>query len=190
MFDKLIKSLGRNSLENVIPQDQEEEEDLEAYNQKSAKSVLLSKHVHSAFLKKTGLDVRKPAVPLSRYHLHGVHYTSYHTHEGNSGILFRGSDTPFRIEEILQFSEKINGETVWVVARSHRKADVCDDPYVNYPHLRAKMWGTSFIETVEVFPISAIKSHFAKCIVPWEGKEVAVCVSLSRSHLTPQNLVL
>lgn len=184
MFEKLVNPLNRNSLANVIFQDEEEEEVLEylEIEDREPKSAPLSKRVHKAFMEKFKLDVQQRAESLKGHHTLGVHYTPYHVHEGNSGVLFQGSSVPFQIEEILQFPSKIEGDSIWIVAKPHERPQIRNDPYVKYPHLRAKIWGTSVADSIQVFPLSAIDSHFAKCIIQWEGKEVAVCVSLSRSQ--------
>ena len=69
---------------------------------------------------------------------------------------------------------------MWLVVRRHRSPDVQVDPYGRYPLLRAKLWSTQLESTVDVLNPTEINSHFAKCVIQWEGQEVAVVVSLAR----------
>lgn len=101
-------------------------------------------------------------------------------HEGNSGVLSNAYGTPFCIEHILHFSAAEPLENTWFVVWRHKKARIQVDPYVRYPLLRAKLWGTELEQAVEVLHLTEIDAHFAKCAIQWETKEVNVVVSLSR----------
>jgi hypothetical protein len=129
-----------------------------------------------------------PEVPQSaRSFTHIRHrktaYSTRKRHEGNSGVLFEGNDTPYCIEHILQFPGNKSRralEGTWVIARPHRRANVVTDPYVVYPHLRMKIWEAELDRNQVAMPISAISSHFAKRDIRWEDNQVAVVASLSR----------
>lgn len=146
----------------------------------------IERDVRNAFLARLGYGVRIPshATFSKRYRIQGVSYSVHGVHEGNSGVQCKESDVPYRIEDILIFPDhnKVAGEAVWFVVRAHLPANVEADPYAAYPFLRAKMWGVAHEKSIKIIPFSSIAGHFAKCVIPWNKKEVAVCVSLSRTQ--------
>lgn len=42
------------------------------------------------------------------------------------------------------------------------------------------MWGPELSDYLEVVDSSVLTTHFAKSVVPWEGRDIAVILSLSR----------
>lgn len=174
---KLVRPDVRSAVSVVDHQDDDEIP--------NSNEIPLTRDVQSAFSRHFGnvrIQVPSHARPLKRYRAQGVLYTVNHVHEGNGGVLCQGSDVPYRIENILEFSHSIMGEHIWFVIRAHRPANVKHDPYTAYPLLRAKMWGVDHETSIHIIPLSYIEGHFAKCVIPWEDMEVAVCVSLSRTQ--------
>lgn len=113
----------------------------------------------------------------------GISYGIRSKHEGNSGVFLNNDTVPVCIEKIIQFPSTSTAhvpEGAWLVVKPHRRAIVDYDPFLSFPRLRASMWSTQLMSTLKVVPVSAIDTHFAKCTIPWEGKDVAVVVSLSR----------
>lgn len=122
---------------------------------------------------------------MSRATRAGISYTVRETHEGNSGIVRKGSYEPLSIERILEFPKDSMPEGLrgpWLVVRRHQVVRVTKDPYLDYPLLRASMWGTDLEPEFEALPLSQVDGHFAKCIISWERQTVAVIILLSREH--------
>lgn len=155
----------------------------------ASRDVYITPGLRAAFEAKVPRGVLIPEKAHSATHLrhHGISYMVRTNHEGNSCILLQGgepnSKTPFSIEQILWFGP-VPGVLVpagtWLVVTPHRRANVAVDPYLRYPHLRVGMWSQQLSPTSQVVPVSAIDTHFAKCVVPWEGVNVLVTISLSR----------
>ena len=194
MFDKLVQPQSRNSLAIDVQlsaheegNDEEEDEPPEDELDFDGPTIRLGHDIRRALAQKLpGKLVPTTAVRLTRYTCDGVNYSTKDVHEGNSGVLCKGSENPYCIEQIIAFPEDETNRSVqgmWFVVRRHRSTDVRIDPYGRYPLLRAKLWSTQLESTVDVLNLTEIDSHFAKCAIHWEGQEVAVVVSLSRVRL-------
>ena len=194
MFNKLVQPQNRNSLaidiqlsaheeDNDDDEDEPAEDDLDF----TGPTIRLDDELRRALAhKQPGKSVPTSAVRLTRYTRDGVNYSIKAVHEGNSSVLCNDSETPYCIEQIVAFPEDVSNRSIqgmWLVVRCHRSADVRIDPYGRYPLLRAKLWSTQLESTVDVLNPAAINSHFAKCVIEWEGQEVAVVVSLARVRL-------
>lgn len=128
------------------------------------------------------LEIPESAQSFTHIRHGGTAYSTHSRHEGNSGVLFADNNPPCCIEKILQFPPNANQRVLqgtWVIVRPYRPARVSIDPYRAYPRLRMRMWDTELGNAIAM-PISAINSHFAKLVIPWEDTEVAVVASLSR----------
>lgn len=195
MFEQLIRPQGRNTLvtDSLLLEDDDADpsNDLEAGDayvhfpepEKALSSVICK--AFGAFLSPNSVIPTK-AKSIARIHHHGTIYSVRETHEGNSGILFKGCSIPYHIEKILRLPDNTVG-AVWLVVRRLKDPEVDVDPYKAYPHLQARIWGAELEPSIEVFPIDSIEAHFAKCVIPWgekeSRKEVAVVVSLARTRL-------
>lgn len=121
------------------------------------------------------------ATMINRITHQGIFYTARRIHEGNSGIFLKDSFVPACIEGFIETSSPTKCN-IWVVVRRHRLLKVEIDPYLNYPLLKARLWAPDLELKYEIFPVSHIDTHFAKCAVSWEGQAAAVIISLS--HMT------
>jgi len=193
MFSKLVQPQTRNSLAVDMQSSAHDEDDYDDGSvaedelDVDGPTVQVDRTIHLALAERLlGQAIPPTATSLSHCTRDGINYSIKHVHEGNSGILCRNSETPYCIEQILAFpnterNRDIQG--IWLVVRRHKQADVRWDPYRRYPLLRANLWSAQLGSTVEVLKLTDIDCHFAKCVIQWEQKEVAVVVSLSRvSH--------
>lgn len=130
-------------------------------------------------LAESGHDVPHKAQFLTHLTVEGLPYAVRTRHEGNSGILING-EVPVQIEYILRFDSGV----ICAVVRQYQPADVDFDPFSDFPLIGAKMWSTELFEQLEVVPIKYLKIQFAKCKVPWEGKDVTVIISLDKVSYT------
>lgn len=186
MFEKLVRPQNRNSLASIDPISMMKEDVSQSWDEgpddattdtpKAEQSIPAD--VREALRARLPNDLAVPskAVITNRANLDGVSYTSWSLHDGNSGVLCQ--DIPFSIESILTFPEHLGG--TYFVVRRHQDAGVLDDPYEKYPLLRAKLWSPKLDPDVEILHTSEIDAQFAKCVVQWRERKVAVIVSLSR----------
>ena len=194
MFNNLVQPQSRNSLaidmwlspheeDNDVDVDEPIEDELNF----DGPTIRLDPDTRQALAQKLpGILVPTTAFRLTRFTRDGINYCIKDVHEGNSGVLGKDSQSPYCIEQILAFPEDVTNTTVqglWFVVRRHRSPNVRIDPYGRYPLLRAKLWSTQLESTVDVLKPTEIDSHFAKCVIQWEGQEVAVVVSLARVRL-------
>ena len=150
-FETLVQPQNRNSLSsNSIPQLNKFDDDLELGpdDDKSITSTEkpIMPDIRAALTRKLGAGsiVPRSAKFTNRVTQNGISYTKCKTHEGNSGVLCQGLDVPICIEQIIQFPEStpsVVPKGTWFVVRHHRKPTITTDPYVNYPHLCARIWG-------------------------------------------------
>ena len=118
---------------------------------------------------------------------HGISYATSDRHEGNSCILFRASDIPYSIRNIVQFpaSEDTNTlQGVWVVVQRHIPAKLESDPYQEYPELGARIWHEDYKLGLEVQSISEVDADFAKCPLPQWDTDDRVVVVVSLRHVS------
>ncbi|KAF8963381.1 hypothetical protein BDZ97DRAFT_1758645 [Flammula alnicola] len=179
MFEDLVRPQNHNTLAAIpmLGDDDREDHDEDF----SVSEEQISGEVYTALTRhaRQSINIPMKAMSTKRITERGITYTVQATHAGNSGVLCRGSDVPYSIMDILKFGNTSNITGTWFVVRRHRQAHV-NDPYSKYPYLRAKMWDPELEEGIEVVPLSAIETHFAKRVVSWEGRETAIIVSLSR----------
>ena len=191
MFNNLVQPQSRNSLAidmwlspHEEDNDVDEEEPIEDELNFDGPTIRLDPDTRQALAQKLpGILVPTTAFRLTRFTRDRINYCIKDVHEGNSGVLGKDSQSPYCIEQILAFPEDVTNTTVqglWFVVRCHRSPNVRIDPYGRYPLLRAKLWSTQLESTVDVLKLTEIDSHFAKCVIQWEGQEVAVVVSLAR----------
>lgn len=144
----------------------------------------ISASVQAAFIRALPRGSSAPVTgkAVNRVTHQGISYTMQAIHEGNSGVIRKGSDTPLCIEKIFEFPESSGKDLqdTWLVVRRHKVTGSPVDPYLNYPLLRARMWDPELEPDIDVLPLLEVDAHFAKCVIPWKGKTVAVVVSLSR----------
>jgi len=194
MFDTLVQPQSRNSLAIDVQlsapgedDDDDEGEPAEGELNFDGPTIRLDHELRQALAQKQpGKSVPTTAVRLTRYTRDGVNYSIKDVHEGNSGVLCKDSESPYCIEQILAFPEDVTNRSIqgmWLVVRRHKVPEIRIDPYGRYPLLRAKLWSTQLESTVDVLNPTEIDSHFAKCVIHWEGEEVAVVISLSRVRL-------
>lgn len=189
MFETLIGPQGHNSLaadSHASSDDPTHNHSDNDYSASGGTTVPITPELRTIIhqcLPSPQLIIPKEAKSVTHtYHLQTA-YSIRKRHEGNSGVLFNGNDTPFSIERMLQFPADSNKQVLqgtWVIVHRHRYAAVSRDPYMEYPHLRMRMWDCALEPDLKAMPIECIHSHFAKCTIPWEGKNVAVVISLSR----------
>lgn len=187
MFDTLVKSQGNNSLaadaqglRGNTSNDQEEDFELNIGSKVTITPDLRAMIRNSS----PNYPLYVPDFAHSFTHIrhHATSYSIQARHEGNSGVVFEGSHTPYQIEGILQFPSDSNEavcQGTWIIARPHLPAQVNVDPYILYPHLRMKIWGVGLGRQIAV-PISKISFQFAQRAIIWEDKQVTVVASLSR----------
>lgn len=147
----------------------------------------LTQDIHALLIRRVpGCFIPTEVKFISHSRHQGILYSVNTRHEGNSCVLLSGNRTPFCIEKILRFSNKAGSglspeltTEAWLIVRPHLDANVALDPYLAYPYLRARIWSVE-LGPPEAVHISQIDSHFAKCQIRWEDKDVVVAVSLSR----------
>jgi hypothetical protein len=188
MFKTLIRPQGHNSLaaDSYASLDSSTHEYLDDdYSAFVGTSVPVTPELQAIIRQRLSSYLNIPKEAKSVTHIHHLQtaYSVQKRHEGNGGVLFDGNDTPFSIERILQFPADPDQRVLqgtWVIGRYHQYAWISYDPYMEYPHLGMCMWDCELEPNLEAMPIEHIRSHFAKCVVPWEGKKVAIITSLSR----------
>lgn len=201
MFVTLAQPQGRNSLslnmsmnDSDILDNEDNDNDLEEdseteFDTLDVKSKTIPANILAAFSKAYpdfANDIPRSAKIVNRITIGGISYATPAVHEGNSGIIKKSRNIPYSIENILEFPMGDNGnlfQGVWFVVRRYQEANLIEhDPYVRYPLLRAKLWGSDLAHAFEVLPLSDIGGHFAKHFITWEDQKVAVIVSLAREH--------
>ena len=195
MFSKLVRPQSCNSLAidmqlSAHEEDNDDEHDEDEHAEEldfDGPTIQLDHELRLALAQKQPRkSVPTTAVRLTHYTHDGVNYSIKDIHKGNSGVLCKDSESPYCIEQILAFPEDLTNRSIqgmWLVVQRHRSPDVRVDPYGRYPLLQAKLWSTQLELTVHVLNPTEINSHFAKCVIQWEGQEVAVVVSLARVRL-------
>jgi hypothetical protein len=189
MFESLIRPQGRNSLaaDSHASSDNSPHEylDDDYYSAFGGTPVPITPELRDLIHQhlSPGLSIPKEAKSVTHIHHRQIAYSIRKRHEGNSGVLFHGNETPFSIDRILQFPTDVSEQALqgtWVIGHYHQHAQISHDPYLAYPHLGMCMWDYELESNLEAVPVEQIRSHFAKCVIPWEGKMVAVITSLSR----------
>lgn len=184
MFDTLVRPQARNSLSvEQMLNDDSEYNDFENVDD-SPNLEALPKDILAA-IRKICPSAPNTAEFKARATHGGVSFTIRGIHEGNSGIVRQGSKHPFSIETIVQYPKNTMPEGLrgpLLLIRRHQIAGVSNDPYLEYPLLRASIWGTGYDDELVALPLSQVDGHFAKCVVSWERRKVAVIVLLSREH--------
>jgi hypothetical protein len=191
MFEKLVQPQDRNSLaaySHTSSDDLDLDDMGDGHRMFGGIDFVVTPEISEAVRQQTSsnLIIPKQAISITHIRHHQTAYSVSKRHEGNSGVLFQGSDTPFCIEQILQFPSNEGRDVLqgtWIVARRHQRAWCRSDPFMKYKHLRMRLWSCSLDPTLEARPIDRIDAHFAKRVIPWEGKDVSVVVSLSRVRL-------
>lgn len=150
-------------------------------------------------LEAQNVEVPANAYFPSRVTIKGITYAIRSIHEGNSNIIIDSitkTPVPFSIVNFVTYpGGDVEGKTMgptYAILRRYLPARVDYDPYKEFPHLRAAIWSKSLSETLEAVEYDMLETHFAKCVIPWEGREVAVVISLSKvtTHLILLNLSL
>jgi hypothetical protein len=138
-------------------------------------------HLQSLF-NRNEIDVPAQVNFLSHLTLDGFRYAVRTKHEGNSNLLITdagGKLVPVSIEHILRLPGQPR-DNAWMVVKRLRPIAVVRDPFLDFPLLRAKMWSAELSDELELIDLTMIESHFAKCSFRWEGKIVALVISLSK----------
>ena len=185
MFTRLVQPQARNSLsliptisENDLPDPEDFDDDL------VSQDVIIPKDILAAFTQTFPRNsIPERGTFVNRIMRQGIVYSTQAIHEGNSGVVCKNSRTPFSIQKIVEFSPAARGSTLhgpWLVVRRHMAAGVEVDPYLDYPLLKAKMWSPDLDSALEVLPMSDVVGHYAKHIISWKERKIAVIVSLSR----------
>jgi len=110
-------------------------------------------------------EIPNSAKIVTRVTCGGVVYTTRTVHEGNSGVLLYGSDTPFAIDHIIEFPNNRHLERYWLIVKQYSAGEVAMDLYSAYPHARARLWSAEMERGVKAIPFSEVETHFAKCAV-------------------------
>jgi len=183
MFNNLVQLQSRNSLainmwlspheeDNDVDVDEPIEDELNF----NGPTIQLDPDTCQALAQKLPrILVPTTAFQLTCFTRDGINYCIKDVHEGNSGVLSKDSQSPYCFEQILAFPEDVMNTTVqglWFVIWCHRSPNIWIDPYGQYPLLQAKLWSTQLESTVDVLKPTEIDSHFAKCVIQWEGQEV------------------
>jgi hypothetical protein len=120
---------------------------------------------------------------LSHLTINGLRYTVSSKHQGNSCVYFKKVDSEglvaAQIEFILQI--KVSGlvETM-IIVRRRLSADGFDDPCLQFPILQAKFY-SSELGCLEAINATQITSHYAFIPCFYEGKNLVLTISLSRT---------
>ncbi|PPQ79206.1 hypothetical protein CVT26_000557 [Gymnopilus dilepis] len=189
MFKALIRTDKRNSLatdSDILNLDLASigliDQELPDDPPPSMNEVHLDPTVAAALRQYYTRDVRTARSPGRVALEEGIFYTTRAVHEGNSCVLVE--DIPCRIEEILQCpGTESNSVDTWLVVRAYRAFHL-DDPYREYPALRASIWSSELEDSITLVHISQVKSQYAMCPISWRGAPAVVAVSLSRVHFT------
>ena len=190
MFERLVRPHNRNTLAyaSILDAEGNDDDNTRYYTGVKGNSRDISPSLRRAFSKALGAQnsyIPATANSTNRLTTPGASYTTSAVHEGNSGIICKGSNAPFSIVDILEFSNNSGPgrmDIFWFVVKRYRKATGLNtDPYAKYPHLKAKLWDTELEDDIEVLPLSSVQTHFAKCTVPIQGINYTVVVSLDRS---------
>jgi hypothetical protein len=188
IFDKLVEPQARDTLITDMmsfsePTDEAEDEDAKPQSTHEAKPI--EPDLRAAFQGSLGFQAPPRAQFQSNLTIGAATYSVSTKHRGNSCTLFKtdsaGEPVPGCIEKI--FRVHLNGTVQSFVAlRRHVILNSgAEDPFCRYPVLKARLWSHK-LGKLEVVPIDAITSHFAKCCIPWNGEEATVVLSLSRVH--------
>ncbi|PPQ87743.1 hypothetical protein CVT25_015171 [Psilocybe cyanescens] len=186
MFEKFVQPQNQNSLASyatATAQEREvEDQDTGIGNDDIIYQDSLETSVDSdtkkAFMEDYEVLYCPPANVVGRYTQGRVSYNRTSIHDRNSQILVES--VPYCIQDILIFRQAVLYDTVWFVVKRLQEAKIKEDPYAHYPYLRAKIWGLETENFTEVIPFSLVNTHYARCVILWEGQDVAICVSLSR----------
>jgi hypothetical protein len=118
--------------------------------------------------------------------INGITYLSSATHFGNS-LVFINSPAPNKylpaqIDYIAQilFNHTNDGYLVtFVAAQKYKPSLAKTDPFRAFPFLQSQLWSRN-LDSLELYPLDSIKSHFAQSLVSWEKLDLMVMISLSR----------
>lgn len=184
-FNTLVQPSDRNALAvgSHYVQDDSWDDDHSSFLGKKEKISPELRAIFTRSLPQPRVVLPATVTAVNHIRHRGTAYSVFSRHEGNSGAMLEGSDTPFCIEKILTFpvSEDRNMiQGTWIIIRPHRLAYVTSDPFMRYPHLRMRLWSEDLEPDAEAVPISDIRTHFAKRKLEWEDQRVAVVASLSR----------
>lgn len=108
----------------------------------------------------------------------GVTYSTSSKHLGNSCVMVRtmAKSIPACISSIINFHP---GKQNYFAVRPLKPASVINDPFLQYPILRAEIWDCTF-DNLEIVTEKDIECHFARLEIEWEGKAAYAVLSLSR----------
>ncbi len=177
IFDKLVVGQLRSGT------------DLLAFNDNYPASSDLPKETVRRRVEDLPRDLSRmfPSLPrkvsfLTHVRINGISYSVHSKNVGNSSIMVvldNGRQTnPHVIERIVQYPDK--PEKVVLLTRPHLPASaIVQDPFAEYPVLRAKMWSSKLSQVLHMVAPSAIDGHFAKCPAQQE-EDVIIVLPLSR----------
>lgn len=169
-FTTLIQPQDRNALavgSNYLPDDSSHDDDDETIFQ--GKEERITPELRTLFTRSVSKSTMKiPAKANAVTHIRhrGTAYSIFKRHEGNSRVMIEGMEAPFCIEKIFRFPDSTDDNVLqgtWLIIRSHQSTDVAStDPYMQYPHLRMRLWDQKLEPTSTAVQISRIDAHYAK----------------------------
>ncbi|KAF8582609.1 hypothetical protein K439DRAFT_1618134 [Ramaria rubella] len=141
----------------------------------SSSEIPLGKEIHAALamcLGTTMANLNGYARFEKQIKHYGCTYASYSTTEHDSLAMVYALDDseaiPVRISHIFtpshQSNSKDTNRTAYIAIRRYLPpAQPVDDPYLEFPVLKAKLYSNNLSENVEVVRLSSIWCHFALC---------------------------
>ncbi|PPQ96460.1 hypothetical protein CVT26_010514 [Gymnopilus dilepis] len=114
----------------------------------------------------------------------GLIYTTSNKHSGNSCAMITYGDSPepipAQVVYIVRFRSSAGPLLTYLAIRCHKTAFVTRDPYLCFPALKAQLW-SACLSDLELVSPSQVVCHYACLPLNFEGQELVVAMSLSRT---------
>jgi hypothetical protein len=192
MFEKFSNPQIRDTLVtdmlSAVSSLNESSDEATVWNENVARSM--PSELYHALCVSVGFNPPHKAHLLSHLTKHGVTYTIWSQHAGNSCVLV-GSEggtvaAPARIEHIVQLPAPEEIST-FIGIRRYKSITLSEDPFLSFPVLQTRIWSAQ-LGNLEIIPVNHICAHFAQLSVKWEDREVIIVSSMSHvSNSTPWN---
>ena len=188
IFSKLVNPQVRNTLvTNMLSLSfTEENDDSEAnnqtlYDENSKIAKLLPTDLHQC-IEQSFAQSPSRAPLLSHLTINGLTYSVSSKHHGNSCIMLDAGPNrnlfPARLDYIVEL--RIDDDILTLIAvRRYQPFPRRDDPFTRFPSLQTQLWMAE-LESLELYTIDKIRSHFTLSSLVYKGKDVIIAVSLYR----------
>lgn len=177
IFRKLVDPQLRDSLQTDIRSFEQMGADDEGHSEVDQQKNCIPRTLPNelaSILSRAGITAPSTAHLPANTTIHGLTFSTYSQHKGNSSVILTDS-TPAHIQHIIRLPA--HPKISYLVIRRFKPSTRHYDPYLQHPLLRAALWDAQLLE-MELVTSKDVISHFA--LLRYDIKNVAI-LPLSKS---------